>query len=160
MDIKEIINGHEKLKEISPEAYNESIKISIPFFMLHKSIFEEGENILTSKYKINQSELDVLGSLFYLSEENFTQSPTQLYEKLLFSSGGMTKILKKLEEKKLIKRVENKDDKRSKLVQITSRGKDITNKALKEMLEIEEGYYKKLSKEEQEKFKELLEKML
>lgn len=75
----------------------------MPFFILHKKIFEGGNEILINKFGLNQTELDVLGALYYLGGDDFTLSPTKLYEKLLFSSGGMTKVLKKLEEKKDLK---------------------------------------------------------
>jgi len=46
-------------------------------------------------------------------------APINLYESLVFSSGGMTKLLKKLEDRNYISRVDNPIDKRSKLVRIT-----------------------------------------
>ncbi|WP_420548509.1 MarR family winged helix-turn-helix transcriptional regulator [Curvivirga sp.] len=49
-------------------------------------------------------------------------SPTDLYKSVLCSSGGMTKVLKSLEDDGYISRMDNLDDKRSKLVQLTATG--------------------------------------
>ena len=42
---------------------------------------------------------------------------------MLFSSGGLTKVLTRLEKEALIERCENPDDKRSKLVKLSQKGK-------------------------------------
>lgn len=160
MNLNEIKLSQKKLKELSPEAYNDSVDISIPFFILHKKIYEEGNSILINKYNLSQTELDILGVLFYLAGDDFTMSPTQLYEKLLFSSGGMTKVLKKLESKSFIQRVDNPNDKRSKLVQITKEGKETTSLALKEILEHENKCFSKLEEEERKLLRKLLLKAL
>jgi DNA-binding MarR family transcriptional regulator len=49
-------------------------------------------------------------------------SPSELYGKLGHSSGGMTKILKRLEEAKLIERVPDPNDGRGLLVGLTREG--------------------------------------
>ena len=72
----------------------------------------------------------------------------------------MTKLLKKLENKYFIRRIENKIDKRSNLVQITDLGVEVTIKALKDILSFEDGYFSKLDKNEQTVFKKLIYKML
>ena len=128
--------------------------------MLHKKIYDDGEDLILKEFNINQSELDVLFSLYYEGGDDFTMSPTQLYDLMVFSSGGMTKLLKKLENKKFIIRIENKLDKRSNLVQITQLGIEITLKALKDILSFEDEYFSKLNKNEQTIFKKLIYKML
>ena len=134
--------------------------LSIPFFILHKKLFKEGDTLLNEEFGINQSELDILASLYYMTDGTFTMSPTKLYEVMFFSSGGMTKILKKLESKELIIRIDNKVDKRSKLVQLTNKGQEITAKALEEVVSFEDKHFSKLSGSEQELFKELFLKLL
>lgn len=101
-----------------------------------------------------------MSSLFYMTKKTYTMSPTELYDVMVFSSGGMTKILKKLESKNYIKRVENSLDKRSKLVQLSSLGKEITVKAIEEIISFEDNYFSKLEKEEQKLFKKLIFKVL
>jgi len=160
MNLKQFETNIENVKKISPDIYKESMLVSLPFYILHKKLYEEGEDVILKASTINQSELDVLAALYYVSDGSFTLTPTQLYDVMLFSSGGMTKLLKKLESREFICRVENKEDKRSKLVQITQLGKEITSKALKDIVAFEDKYFAKLDLEEQETFKKLIYKML
>lgn len=160
MNLTHLQNGIQNIKENTPKIYKDSINISASLFFLKNKMYDEGNEILSNVYNMNQTHLDVLSTLYYLGDENHTLSPTELYERMLFSSGGMTKILKQLEEKKYIQRVKNKEDKRSKLVQLSHLGKEITIKALGEVLELEDTYYSKLNKEEQKNLQNILEKML
>lgn len=160
MNLKQFETNIENVKKQTPEIYKKSMLSSVPFFILHKKIYEEGETLILKECNINQSELDVLASLYYVSDGSYTLSPTQLYDIMLFSSGGMTKLLKKLETNEFIERVENKEDKRSKLVKITTKGISITIKALTGIISLEDEYFSKLDDQEQELFIKLIYKML
>lgn len=160
MNLKSFETNLENVKKLTPEVYKDSMNITIPFFILHRKIFEHGDDFLKKNFLLNQSELDILSTLYYKTENNFTMSPTNLYDVMFFSSGGMTKVLKKLETKGYIRRVDNILDKRSKLVQLTNLGKDITKKALKQIVELEDKYFAKLDKEEQKLLNKLLLKAL
>jgi len=83
-----------------------------------------------------------------------------LYEKLFFSSGGMTKVLKKLDAKGFIKRLDNKEDKRSKLVRLTKRGKEIVEKSLSDVITLEEEMFSQVNTKDRESLSELLFKTL
>jgi len=161
MNIKQLSsNNIDNLKKLTPDIYKPSLHMSIPFFAFHKILFEKGEDILSNSHNLTQSELDVLGALYYGGGEDFSLMPTELYEIMLFSSGGLTKVLKKLELKEYIKRFDSKEDKRVKIVQITKQGKEITQKALLEVISYEEQYFSKLDDNEQKEFSRLLYKML
>lgn len=79
---------------------------------------------------------------------------------MVFSSGGMTKVLKKLEAKEYIIRIDNINDKRSKLVQLSKKGNILLSKALKEVVELEKKFFSPLDNEEQRIFKDLIYKVL
>ncbi|QKJ22825.1 MarR family winged helix-turn-helix transcriptional regulator [Poseidonibacter lekithochrous] len=160
MNLSHLKNGIQNIKENTPQIYKDSINISASLFFLKNTMYDEGNKILSDVYNMNQTHLDVLSTLYYLGDEQYTLSPTELYERMLFSSGGMTKVLKQLEEKEYIQRIENSVDKRSKLVQLSQLGKETTVKALGEILELEDTYYSKLNNEEQKNLQALLEKML
>ena len=160
MNIKQFESNLENVQMLSPHIFKNSMKISIPFFILHKKIFDYGDKLLKENFSLNQSELDILAALYYMTDETFTMSPTKLYDVMLFSSGGMTKVLKKLESKNYIQRVNNIEDKRSKLVQLTTLGKEITVKALDEVVSFEDSYFSKLNEKEQEQLHSLLLKIL
>ncbi len=160
MNIKQFETNLRNVKSFSPEVYKETMKLSIPFFILHKSLYEQGNQLLKDEFALNQSELDVLSALYYMTDGTFTMSPTSLYDVMLFSSGGMTKVLKKLESKSYIKRTDNAQDKRSKLVVLTQKGKEATQNALKDVVNLEDKYFSKLDVKEQKLFRELLLKVL
>lgn len=160
MNLKHIEDSLEDLKNLSPLAFKKTMEVSLPFFALHKKLYENGEAIIKSRFNINQSELDVLGVLFYYSNKKFRLTPTELYEKLLFSSGGMTKVLKKLESRGFVARMESESDKRSKLVEITEAGKKICEEAITDIVAFEDLYFSKLDKNEQKIFRDLLYKTL
>ena len=160
MNIDELELSIRRHKERSPETFNEIINITIPFYMFHQKIYAQMSKVPEDMYQITNSELDVLASLKISGTDKYVMSPTKLNEHLLFTSGAITKILKKLEEKKYIKRIDNKYDKRSKLVQLTPQGEQVVNGALKDVLDFEEQAFSVLSKEEQQTFKNLFVKML
>jgi len=160
MNLKQFETNIENVKAKSPEIYKDTMMLSIPFFMLHQKIYQKGEELISNDFAINQSELDVLAALYYVSDGSYTMTPTQLYDVMIFSSGGMTKLLKKIESREFIKRVDNPDDKRSKLVQITPLGQEITIKALQGIISFEDEYFSKLDVSEQKVFQKLIYKML
>ena len=160
MKTKTIKHGILMHKLKSPKTYNENIKISVPFFVLYQKIFSGITNILEKKYSLTNTELDVLSSLVIGGGDNFTLSPTELYKRIIFSSGGLTKILKRLEMKKYIKRVEGVKDKRIKLVLLTIKGRNIFDKALKDSIEYESKYFECLSHKDKNTLSELIFKVL
>lgn len=159
MNINELEKDILRHKEKSPETFNDIVHITIPFYMFYNKIVEGVYNV-EEQYGISNSELDVLASLIMSGNEKYILSPTKLYERLLFTSGAITKVLQKLEKKNYIIRLDNEFDKRSKLVQITPLGKEICQKTLKEVLLYEEQCFASLNKEEKDTFKNLLIKIM
>lgn len=160
MDIEKLKKSIENHKVRSPKTFDETMYITIPFYIFYKKMFEGICKLQEEKYEISNTQLDVLASLVMGGGDDYTLSPTELYGRLLFSSGGMTKVLKKLEDKGYIIRVENKEDKRSKLVKLTSLGREIVDNALKDVLIYENSYFDCLDKKEKKTFENLLLKIL
>ncbi|WP_083568385.1 MarR family winged helix-turn-helix transcriptional regulator [Arcobacter sp. LA11] len=160
MDVEKLKEGIIFHKKNSPKTYKKDIDLGVPIFVLHKNIINGIDRILNKKYEMTNIELDVLSSLVLGGGDECILSPTQLYDRLVFSSGGMTKVLKKLELKEFITRVENSEDKRSKLVKLTSKGREICDKALKEVVTYECQYFECLEKGEKENLKSILFKVL
>ncbi len=160
MNIKLFEQNLKSVQDLTPEAYKDTMKVTVPFFLLHKEVFSQGEKLLKEEFFLNQSELDILTTLFYMTNKTYTMSPTNLYDYMLFTSGGMTKILKKLETKEYITRISNNEDKRGKLVKLTPLGIQTAKSAVKQLIELEDNYISKISKEEKELFTTLIFKML
>lgn len=72
-------------------------------------------------FELTPSDYGVLAALRRAGQP-YALKPTQLYSRLRRSSGGMTKILKRLEESELIERTPDPDDGRGSRVTLTPRG--------------------------------------
>jgi DNA-binding MarR family transcriptional regulator len=160
MKFETIEKDIEGMRTVLSDSSIETMKIMGPFYMLHRRVYEGMSSYAKNNFPVSNSDIDLLMTLENARDTDHTLSPTELYERLLFSSGGMTKMLKRLEEKGYIRRLDNSKDRRSKLVQLTPEGREAGLEALKAVLAYEENYLKGLDKEEREIFQKLLMKLL
>ncbi|MDD2452082.1 MAG: MarR family transcriptional regulator [Sulfurovum sp.] len=139
------------------QQYKTVVDIGLPLMLVNKLFSERKEKIFSTKYNLSSSEFDVLMALLCHNEP---MTPTNLYESMIFSSGGMTKLLKKLEEKKLIERIPSQKDKRSLLVALSRRGKKLVNDAFGDVVKVNMEVLSKLEESEQATLENLLKKLL
>lgn len=66
-------------------------------------------------------------------------SPTQLFSSLMASSGGMTKMLDRLEAAGHVQRTPDPNDRRSVLIEITDSGRTLVGQMLTRMRELEDA---------------------
>lgn len=85
-------------------------------------------------YGIGRAEFDVLATL-RRSGEPYQLSPGALAESMMLSSGGTTARLDRLEKAGLIERIPSATDRRSVLVRLTGRGREIIDDAVTAGLE-------------------------
>lgn len=104
-------------------------------------------------------EFDVLATLRRAGAP-YALTPTQLFEVLMLSSGGMTNQLDRLEKAGLIARRPNPDDRRSMLVTLTEEGLALVNEAVPKHVENEARALAPLSEDEQHTLNALLGKLL
>ncbi|MEA3369888.1 MAG: MarR family transcriptional regulator [Campylobacterota bacterium] len=135
----------------------EIFALGLPLTLIRKYMFSRHADLLQVKYDLNSSEFDVLASLLYNGK---IMSPTALYEATIFSSGGMTKILKKLKDKELITRVSSKEDKRSMLVKIEPKGEMLVEACIKDIIDIDNDIFSVLDKNDKESLKLILKKLV
>lgn len=144
--------------------YNTTIKskeyevfaLSLPITLIHKNMFNDTECYLKTQYDLLHSHVDVLASLYF---DGNSLSPTDLYDATVFSSGGMTKVLKKLEERNLIKREASSNDKRSMLISLTKEGKDLIENCMIEVAKQKEKKFSVLTQKEKDDLKNILSKL-
>ena len=116
-------------------------------------------DLVISKYHLQEADFGVLRTL-RREKEPYCLSPTALYHSMLFSSGGLTKVLNRVTNAGLIARIDNPQDKRSKLVILTATGKTLIDEIIQKL---DHGELKKmqvLSEQEQQQLNMLLEKLL
>lgn len=131
--------------------------LTLPIALIQKTLFANGEEFFKERFSLMTSEIDVLASLYTHSG---VLSPTQLYDLTIFSSGGMTKLLKRLEDRGYIYRKQDEKDKRCMLVYITKKGEEVTKEALFEVSKECQRYFEVLDSKEQTIFEALLKKVL
>lgn len=110
-------------------------------------------------YGLQLGEFDVLATL-RRSGAPYRLGPTQLFETLMVSSGGMTSRLDRLEKAGLIVRSPNPEDRRGTLVSLTEEGLVLMNRIVPRHVENEARMLAALSREEQRVLSKLLGKLL
>ncbi|KAA0011819.1 MarR family transcriptional regulator [Billgrantia pellis] len=115
--------------------------------------------IFFKEYGLQTGEFDVLATL-RRSGAPYRLGPTQLFEALMVSSGGMTSRLDRLEKAGWIERSPNPEDRRGTLVSLTDEGLELMNRMLPRHVENEAKMLAALSREEQATLGELLGKLL
>jgi DNA-binding MarR family transcriptional regulator len=84
---------------------------------------------LFSSFGLTAWEFDVLATL-RRSGEPYRLAPTTLFSTLMVTSGTMTRQLQQLEASGLVSRIANPSDARSMLVQLTSAGLELIDRAV------------------------------
>lgn len=134
----------------------EVFALALPITLMHKKMYQETESFLKDNYDLLHSDIDVLASLYFNEKQ---LSPTELYAATVFSSGGMTKVLKKLQDRGFINRVASSIDKRSMFVCITQKGEDLIKECLSQIVKNKEEMFDNLTKKEKEDLKNILSKI-
>ena len=111
------------------------------------------------QFHLNVGEFDALVSL-RLQGPPYEQTPSNICQVNLVSSGGLTKVLNSLEKNGLITRRQCSDDQRSRLVKLTDKGKKLIEEALEIVLARHEKQLSDaLSSDEREMLNRLLTKI-
>ena len=134
----------------------EVLAFALPINLIYKSMYNESEQFFKSNYDLIHSDIDVMATLYFNGN---ALTPTELYSAAIFSSGGMTKVLIKLEERKLIFREASSNDKRSMLVCLTPLGEELIKECMDEVIKMKEKIFDVLSKKEKDSLKKILSKI-
>lgn len=79
--------------------------------------------------ELSNAQLDVLANLLAGPEEGLTQE--QLGQRLLVTKGNVSGMLDRMQERDLVERRPHPEDRRSKLVHLTARGRKLAEEAVK-----------------------------
>lgn len=116
-------------------------------------------NPLFAEAGLQPGEFDVLATL-RRSGDPYMLSPTRLYEAAMISSGGMTNRLDRLEGAGLIERRPDPNDRRGKLIALTTPGRRLIDQTITRHVGNEEKLLSVLTIAEQEKLNTLLRKLI
>lgn len=110
------------------EMYTPLHEFSIYLYRVRDLSFARARETVAG-FNLSAGEFDILATL-RRSPQPHVLTPTELQHSLLITSGGLTKLLYQLTAAGLIKRSTQKQDKRSKLVHLTPKGKKIAEQAM------------------------------
>ena len=110
------------------------------------------------QFDIQAGDFEALATL-RISNKKHELTPTDIYRTMLISSGGLTKILNRLEKSELIKRLPNERDQRRSLIRLTSKGKRVIEQAMNEVLKNQKNYLSVLTKKDQVTAQKILHKL-
>ena len=153
-----IANILKQLEENKPESFKKYSSAILRIHRIHDYLHQNLVQII-EKYDLQHADFGVLATL-NREKAPYCLSPTELSHSMLFSSGGLTKVLNRVTDAGLIERIDNPEDKRSKLVKLTEKGKILIEKILPELHRSEQKKMAVLSKQEQQQLDTLLEKLL
>lgn len=160
MNINELQTDIEDHKNRFGDNYGEISQLMLPLFMFHQKLLNGICNVQEGKYKLSNSEVDTLITTYVSGSDEYIITPTKLHQKLLFTTGAITKVLKKLEDKELIIRIDDEYDKRSKLVKLTPQAVELVKNVFKDITSYQESVFNALTKKEKESFTKLVLKLL
>lgn len=128
--------------------------------LLHlEDLVLESVNKALAPYGLKYQEYGVLATL-RVSGAPFRMTPSQLQGALLFSSGGLSNLLKRLEAGGWIRRSAHPDDGRGVLVGLTSQGRRLADRAMPDHAEAEHRLLRGLAPAEREQLAQLLARMM
>jgi len=112
-----------------------------------------------ARYGLNRGEFDVLATLRRAGGP-YGLTPTDLYRSMMRSSAAMTNRIDRLEERGLVAREPDPDDRRGIRIRLTTEGLDLIEVAVEAHVEREEELLGSLSGEDREQLADLLRKLL
>ncbi len=120
--------------------------------------FESHCNKYLQKYNLTHSQLSVI--LYLNKNKDLLITQRDLEAELRLKNPTVTGILKRLEEKNLIYRQINENDKRSKFIKLTEKSQSLIEEGSKNMENLELNMFEGFSNKEKEELTILLTKIL
>ena len=111
------------------------------------------------RYGLDSGEFDVLATL-QRGGPPYEMRPTEIFQSLLITSGGLTDRLNRLVQKGLVERIEPANDRRSLPVRLSERGLDVIRRAYAEDMEVERALLSGLTEKDRVALAHLLAKLL
>jgi len=105
---------------------------------------------------VSAAQYVILSTLWY----ERARTAAQICKEISYSPGAMTRMLDRLEQKQLVRRVRLEYDRRAVELELSPAGKEVFPKLLAVSEKVIERYFGKFNKQELEQFEALLNRML
>jgi DNA-binding MarR family transcriptional regulator len=114
-----------------PDAFTPVSGLIMRLYRLSSLALENGRQQV-ARHGLGFTEFEVLVALRSVSPPH-ELTPTELYDAILISSGGLTKVMRGLESRGLVTRVEHEADRRSRRVRLTPEGRALAERMMVEV---------------------------
>lgn len=124
---------HDAVRATLPDANQDVALLHLALLHIGRLVESSIVSVITPE-GLDMSEHSVLTALVFAGPPH-TMSPTQLSQVILQTTSGMSKTLRRIEQLGLIERVDDPDDGRARLVVLTEKGRDKSERPLRELVE-------------------------
>ena len=142
--------------ERKKEGIKGTATITIPMTIICNMLHARGKYIY-EEHGLTQAEIDMLITL-YVYNDGVTAA--EVSNRMVFSSGGISKVVKKLELKKLIYKKDSKEDKRSSLIYLDDKGRELALNCMPQFGENDNYFYDILNETEKDILEKAFKKIL
>ena len=118
--------------ESFPEIDSPGMRFIARLFRLRDVIFENAQREM-AEFELSPAEYSVLATLRKTPAPHRLK-PSDIYKGMLLSSGGLSKVLKTLEERGLVLREDDQDDRRGSLVRLSPVGVELSERVMKAVI--------------------------
>ncbi|ATZ94146.1 MarR family winged helix-turn-helix transcriptional regulator [Dickeya fangzhongdai] len=152
-------NAYEQWRRERPDIDPFPMQVLGRLFEATQRLERDHLNPLFARFGLRPGEFDVLATL-RRSGAPYALTPTQLYEALMMSSGGMTNRIDRLEQAQWVARQNNPQDRRGTLVTLTEQGRELMDTLVALHTDNERQALASLNEDEQQQLNLLLKKLL
>ncbi|UMB78566.1 MarR family transcriptional regulator [Dickeya fangzhongdai] len=152
-------NAYEQWRRERPDIDPFPMQVLGRLFEATQRLERDHLNPLFARFGLRPGEFDVLATL-RRSGAPYALTPTQLYEALMMSSGGMTNRIDRLEQAQWVARQSNPQDRRGTLVTLTEQGRELIDTLVALHTDNERLALASLNEDEQQQLNLLLKKLL
>ena len=111
------------------------------------------------RFSLSRGEVGALSAL-RISGPPYRLSPTRLAKGLMLSSAGITSRIDRLERRRLVRRLDDPDDRRGVIIELTDDGRDVVDEAVAALAISDRQLLERLDPQEVEQLEGLLRKVL
>lgn len=116
-------------------------------------------NAILAPHGLRYTEYAVLATLRARGAP-YSMSPSQLQAAMLFTSGGLSNLLRRLAERKLVTRSTDRRDRRGVVVALTEKGRALADETMPVQADMENYLIRMLSADERDAAEKLLSKLI
>lgn len=123
----------EAVRATLPDANHDVALLQLTLLHLGRVVESSIQGVI-SREGLEMSEHSVLTALVFAGPPH-TMSPTQLSQVILQTTSGMSKTLRRIERLGLIERIEDPHDGRARLVVLTEKGREMSERPLRQLVD-------------------------